>query len=89
MSDRSPIEEDVRCIEVADAVTAYLDGEVDEAQRRRIEAHLEGCPGCRAAIDQFETVVGLAGKLTAADVASLDPLIRDRLLTTLQIPRRR
>jgi hypothetical protein len=79
----------VRCIEVAGAVTAYLYGDVEEPRRRRIDAHLEGCPGCRAAIDQFVTVIGLAGKRTADDGASLDALVRDRLLTTLQIPRRR
>jgi hypothetical protein len=28
-------------------------------------------------------------RLTTEDVASLDPLVRDRLMTTLQIPRRR
>ena len=70
-------------------MTAYLDGEVDEDQRRRIDQHLDGCQGCRAALYQFRTVIRLAGRLTAADVASIDPLIRDRLLTTLRIPRRR
>ena len=89
MSDRPPIEGELRCAEVADAVSVYLDGELQEEERRRIDAHLAGCAGCRAAIDQFETVIGLAGKLTAADVASLDPLVRDRLLTTLQTSRRK
>jgi hypothetical protein len=31
----------------------------------------------------------VAGRLSPADVASLDPLIRDRLMATLRIPRRR
>ena len=61
------------------AITEYLDGDVEE-QRARIDRHLEGCAGCRAALDQFQTVIGLAGRLTAADVASLDPLVRDRLI---------
>ena len=87
MSDRR--DDDLRCIELVGAITAYLDGEVREEQRAHIDRHLEGCPGCRAALDQFQTVIGLAGRLTAADVASLDPLVRDRLLSTLRIPRRR
>jgi anti-sigma factor RsiW len=89
VTDRSQAEGDLRCIEVAEAVTAYLDGAMDEEQRRRIEAHLAGCPGCTAAIDQFRTVIDLSGRLTAADVASVDPLLRDRLEATLRNPRRK
>jgi predicted anti-sigma-YlaC factor YlaD len=70
-------------------VTEYLDGEVDQEQRRRIDNHLDGCRGCRAALHQFRTVIRLAGRLTAADVAEVDPLIRDRLTATLRAPRRR
>jgi anti-sigma factor RsiW len=81
--------DDLRCVEFVSLVTAYLDGEVDERQRTRIERHLEGCRGCRAALNQFQTVIRLAGRLTAADVADVDPLIRDRLTSTLRAPRRR
>jgi predicted anti-sigma-YlaC factor YlaD len=81
--------EDLHCIEFVDLVTAYLDGEVNEGQRSRIDEHLEGCQGCRAALGQFQTVIRLAGRLTAADVADVDPLIRDRLMATLRAPRRR
>jgi hypothetical protein len=40
-------------------------------------------------VEQFETVKRLTGELSAADVANVDPLIRDRLMATLRIPRRR
>jgi hypothetical protein len=33
--------------ETAEALSAYLDGEVDQAARSAIEAHLESCPSCR------------------------------------------
>ena len=89
MSDPSQAETDPRCIEVAEAVSAYLDGAVDEDHRRHIERHLAGCPGCTAAIDQFRTVIDLSGRLTAADVAGVDPLIRDQLEATLRVPRRK
>jgi anti-sigma factor RsiW len=89
MSDSASGTDDLRCIEFVSLVTLYLDGEVDEQQRRRMDEHLEGCQGCRAALDQFRTVIGLAGRLTAADVADVDPLIRDRLTATLRVPRRR
>ena len=88
MSQRSPAEDDLRCIEVVELATAYLDGAIDAAQRDRIEAHLAGCAGCQAAMDQFRTVKRLTGRLTVADVTDLDPFIRDRLASTLRAPRR-
>ena len=78
-----------RCIEFVEVVTGYLDGAVEPEKRARIDEHLEGCAGCRATLDQFRTVIRLAGRLAAEDVASLDPLLRDRLLATLREPRRR
>jgi predicted anti-sigma-YlaC factor YlaD len=81
--------DDLQCIEFVDLVTAYLDGQVDEHQRGRIDEHLQGCQGCRAALGQFQTVIRLAGRLSAADVADVDPLVRDRLMATLRAPRRR
>jgi anti-sigma factor RsiW len=89
MSDRAPAQDDLRCINFVRVMTDYIDGEVDDAQRARIEEHLEGCEGCKAAVDQFQTVIRVAGKLSIADVAGLDPLIRDRLMATLRTPRRR
>ena len=89
MSDSPHVSDDLRCAELVGRISAYLDGEVDDAERERIDRHLQGCAGCRAAVEQFETVIDLAGRLTAADVARIDPLIRDRLMATLRIPRRR
>jgi anti-sigma factor RsiW len=89
VSDRAPTDDDLRCVDFVEEISAYLDGELDDPERARIGRHLEGCPGCRAAIDQFQTVIRLGGRLSAADVAKLDPLIRDRLMGTLRVPRRR
>jgi anti-sigma factor RsiW len=89
MNDSGTGTEDLRCIEFVTLVTEYIDGEVDQKQRKRIDKHLEGCGGCRAALNQFQTVIRLAGRLTAADVTDVDPLIRDRLTATLRAPRRR
>jgi anti-sigma factor RsiW len=89
MNDSGTGTEDLRCIEFVTLVTEYIDGEVDQKQRKRIDKHLEGCGGCRAALNQFQTVIRLAGRLTAADVTDVDPLIRDRLRATLRAPRRR
>ena len=86
---REPSPDDLACIELVDTLTEYLDGEVNEGERARIERHLEGCEGCRAALDQFQTVIRLAGRLTDADVARIDTLARDRLMAALRAMRRR
>jgi biotin synthase-related radical SAM superfamily protein len=80
--------DDLRCVEFVDAVTAYLYGEVSKDQRRRIDHHLEGCQGCQAAFHRFRTVIHLVGHLTPADVASIDPLVRDHLTAIVRAPRR-
>jgi anti-sigma factor RsiW len=89
MRDSGLAADDVRCIEFVSVVTDYLDGEASEDDRRRIDKHLEHCRGCQAALEQFQAVIGLAGRLSAVDVAGIDPLIHDRLMTALRRPRRR
>ena len=89
MTDRSQPEADLRCVEVVEAITAYLDGAVERSSDCRIDSHLAGCAGCSAALDQFRTTINLSGRLTAADVASVEPLLRDRLEATLRLPRRK
>ena len=90
MSDNSPrpSDEDLRCIDLMRVVSAYVDRDLADAEMARIDRHLEDCTGCRAAVEQFRTVINLTGQLSPADVASLDPLIRDRLEATLRAPRR-
>jgi anti-sigma factor RsiW len=80
---------DDRCVELVELLTAYLDDAVDPATRDRFDEHLRGCPGCRAALSQWRSVIGLAGRLSTADVEGLDPFVRARLLSALVVPRRR
>jgi len=80
---------DQPCVDLVELLTAYLDGALSDQRRRDFEEHLEGCEGCRAALAQWRTVSDLAGRLSAQDVADLDPYVRDRLLSTLRIVRRR
>jgi anti-sigma factor RsiW len=81
--------DDLACIDLVNKVTEYLEGKLDEGQREHIEQHLEACDGCRAALDQFQTVIHLVGRLTPADVARIDAMTRDRLMATLRAARRR
>jgi anti-sigma factor RsiW len=88
MRDSGSAADDLRCVEFVGAVTDYLDGEVNDEDRMRIDRHLEHCQGCQTALAQFQAVIRLAGRLTAVDVTAVDPLIRDRLMTALRRPRR-
>jgi anti-sigma factor RsiW len=82
-------EPDQRCIELVELLTAYVDGSLPEPARATFDDHLAGCPGCRAALAQWRTVIDLVGRLRPEDVADLDDYTRDRLLATLTTPRRR
>ncbi|WP_222262901.1 anti-sigma factor family protein [Modestobacter marinus] len=89
MKGEQPAGADQRCIELVELLTAYLDDALDAQRRRRVDDHLRGCAGCRVALAQWRTLAGLAGRLTAADVADLDSYLRERLLATLTVARRR
>jgi anti-sigma factor RsiW len=88
MTDDRSVDE-LRCVEVVELLTAYLDGALPYETRTQVDEHLRHCEGCRAALAQWRTVTELAGRLTPADVASLDPYVRNRLMMTVRSPRRR
>jgi anti-sigma factor RsiW len=44
-------------------LSAYLDGELDAADRQRVDAHLAACAGCRAALDDLHQMVRRARAL--------------------------
>jgi anti-sigma factor RsiW len=44
----------------ADQLSAYLDGELDPARRRRLEAHLAACPECSALLADLRAIVAAA-----------------------------
>lgn len=80
---------DQHCVELVELLTAYLDEALTDDMKRQFDEHLQGCEGCTAALAQWRTTTRLAGQLRTEDVADLDPYVRDRLLATLTIPRRR
>ena len=87
--ERNAAETDQRCVDFVEQITAYLDGTLPHDARRHVEEHLGQCEGCQAALSQWRTVATLAGQLTAADVADIDPYVRDRLMATFLEIRRR
>jgi anti-sigma factor RsiW len=55
------------CRQLAELVTAYLDGALPGAERARCDGHLRTCPGCRGYVAQMELVVSALRELRRAD----------------------
>ena len=49
----------IDCKHVWEYISAYIDGEVDAAQRAEIDRHLETCELCSAILDSTRNVVVL------------------------------
>lgn len=64
------------CPEVRNLLGPYLDAELAETERLKIEEHLKACPGCRQELAELETLHGVA--LKAAHPASSEEHL-DRL----------
>jgi predicted anti-sigma-YlaC factor YlaD len=49
------------CRRVFERLSEYLDGELTEELRRRIEGHMDGCRPCRLFLESLERTVRLIG----------------------------
>jgi anti-sigma factor RsiW len=68
---------EMRCQELVELVSDYLEGALSPADRARFDAHLAACEGCTRYVKQMRLTIRLAGRLTAA---SMSPEARDALL---------
>jgi anti-sigma factor RsiW len=55
---------ELACRELVELVTAYLEGVIDAAERARFDAHLVGCRGCRAYLQQMRATIRTLGTLS-------------------------
>jgi anti-sigma factor RsiW len=53
------VREDLSCRELVELVTEYLEGALAPDERERFEAHVAGCPGCEAHLEQVRTTIAL------------------------------
>ena len=58
--------EAVICQELVELATEYLEGVLDDRDRRLVEAHLAACDGCRAYLEQLRATIRLTGTLQGA-----------------------
>jgi anti-sigma factor RsiW len=68
---------EMACQELVELVTAYFDGSLSRADRRRFRAHIRGCEHCTAYVEQMRLMIEATGRVTEED---LDPRARDELL---------
>jgi len=68
---------DLVCQQAVELVTDYLEGKLSWRQRRRFEAHLRGCPNCRAYLEQIRQTITVMGRV---EPETLAPQARDDLI---------
>jgi anti-sigma factor RsiW len=71
----------MNCSELETRIDAFVDGELDQAERADVQSHLEHCDECRAAVEQLRALLRSAQALPR-DVApprDLFPEIRSSL----------
>ena len=68
----------IRCTEVLERLSEYLDGQLDDAEVARIDRHLQGCTWCERFGGRFAAAIaGL--RLHLRDAEPLQPIVRQRL----------
>ena len=70
---------EMTCPELAEAVTAYLERELDPGDRDRFEAHSRDCQRCRSLLAQSMAVVASLRSLEVRPKGAIDPE-KDRLV---------
>jgi predicted anti-sigma-YlaC factor YlaD len=59
---------ELRCQELVELVTDYLEGALPPNERARFDAHLELCDGCNGYLEQMRVTIELVGRLTPRDL---------------------
>jgi anti-sigma factor RsiW len=76
-----PEAEDLACTEEVEIMTDYLEGGLPAAEARRLERHLETCPGCTEYLAQLRTIAASLGGLSEE---SLPAEMRDDLIAAFR-----
>lgn len=75
---------ELTCAEVLRELSNYLDEDVTDELRARIDGHVRACPGCRAVYDGVRNVLLLAGGVEVIALpAGFSERLRRRLAATV------
>ena len=55
--------QEIRCRELVELITDYLEGALPAPERARFERHIAVCDGCHAYLDQMRQTIGALGRL--------------------------
>jgi anti-sigma factor RsiW len=80
------VNDDLACTEEVELITDYLEGALPDADRRRLETHLQTCSGCTEYLEQMRTVAGSLGGLREE---SIPPEMRESLIASFRALRKR
>jgi anti-sigma factor RsiW len=75
------VNDHLACIDEVELLTDYLEGALPDAERRRLEEHLESCPGCTEYLAQMQAVAGSLGGLREE---TFPRELRDTLIASLR-----
>lgn len=71
----------IRCQEVVELVTDYLEGALDSGTRIELEAHLTLCTACAEYVRQLKTTLQMVGQ---APLDSLSPAAKSELIAAFR-----
>ena len=73
--------QELRCREIVELVTEYLEETMSAELRAAFDAHLAGCEGCTHYLEQMETMIRVAGTI---EPEALTPEFRAGLLAAFR-----
>jgi len=76
----------MKCHKVIDRLSAWLDGELNDAERAAVAGHIEVCPDCRRELDRL---VADRELLSSASPAEEPPFLAARVLSEIRAGQRR
>lgn len=73
------------CEQALEAISAALDGELSPAERAELEAHLSGCPDCRALAEDLRVLTAALDRTEAAPPPGLAAGVMERVAAVTPI----
>jgi len=68
----------MECASARERIHRRIDGELDDADSRALDAHLEGCPACRRDLDELLAVTRLVAVVGRTDREARPTAVRSR-----------
>jgi len=75
---------DLRCREIAELLTDYIEGRLPQATQELIDWHMDACPPCVAFLNTFRSTLKAVRQLP--DLPPVPSELRQRLLAVLRDP---